>query len=77
MANRTETLVLHLMATTYHRRPSEIVGIADAWAAYQFDAAVLLAGLERRQAHDRRRPRGALSHDPALINGDWSALAQM
>lgn len=64
------------MATTYHRRPSEIVGIADAWAAYQFDAAVLLAGLEG-QTRDRRRPRGSLPHDPALINGDWSALAQM
>lgn len=69
--------MLHLIATTYHRRPSEIVGIADAWAAYQFDAAVMLVGLEERQPGNRRGARGGLSHDPALINGDWSALAQM
>lgn len=68
--------MLHLMATTYHRRPSEIVGIGDAWAAYQFDAAVLLVGLEG-QTRDRRRPRGSLPHDPELINGDWDVLAQM
>ena len=29
---------------TYHRRPSEVVGIDDPWAAYQFDMAVAQFG---------------------------------
>lgn len=57
--------ILHLMATMYHKRPSEILGIADAWAAYQFDAAVLLVGL------DTGKP-GTLSP-----GGDWAALARL
>jgi hypothetical protein len=32
---------LHTLATTYHTRPSAVLGIADDWAAYQFDMAVL------------------------------------
>lgn len=32
---------LHQLATTYHSRPSEIIGIGETWAAYQLDMAVL------------------------------------
>lgn len=39
-------ILLHLMASTYSQRPSAIVGIDDEWAAYQFDAAVLLESLD-------------------------------
>lgn len=46
MDNRTEMLTLHAVATTYNRRPSEIIGIGDEWAAYQFDVAVFLAAHE-------------------------------
>lgn len=35
---------LHALATATHQRPSDIVGIDDRWAAYQFDAAVVLVG---------------------------------
>lgn len=70
-------MTLHLMATTYNRRPSEIIGIRDEWAAYQFDAAVMLVGLERRGGGGRKGGRGALPHDPQAVNGDWAALAQM
>lgn len=38
--------LLHLMAKTYSRRPSEIVGVADEWAAYQLDVAVLLGSVD-------------------------------
>jgi hypothetical protein len=34
---------LHMVAQTYGRRPSEIVGIRQSAAAYQFDVAVLAA----------------------------------
>ena len=60
--------ILHLMATMYHKRPSEILGIADAWAAYQFDAAVLLVGLDA----DKPGKPGTLSP-----GGDWAALARL
>ncbi len=36
---------MHLVAKTYGRRPSEIAGIRDEWAAYQFDVAVALDAL--------------------------------
>lgn len=35
---------LHALATATHQRPSDIVGIDDRWAAYQFDAATCLVG---------------------------------
>lgn len=57
--------VLHLMAATYHRRPSEIVGVTDEWAAYQFDAAVLLAGLGKDDGE-------AAGEEP--VSWDWSDL---
>ena len=60
--------ILHLMATIYHKRPSEILGIADAWAAYQFDAAVLLVGL------DTGKPGKPGTLSPG---GDWAALARL
>lgn len=64
------------MATTYHRRPSEIIGIADEWAAYQFDVAVMLVGLEAK-AGGQHRPHGSLPHNPQAMNGDWAALAKL
>lgn len=36
---------LHILAKTYGQLPSAIIGIPDEWAAYQFNNAVLLAGL--------------------------------
>ena len=35
---------LHHLATTYHKRPSEILGITEPFAAHGIDQAVLLAG---------------------------------
>ena len=32
------------MAQAYGRRPSEVVGVEDPWAAYQLDTAVLTLG---------------------------------
>jgi hypothetical protein len=54
------------MARTYSQRPSAIVGIDDEWAAYQFDAAVLIESLD--DSGGKGKPAGA---------GDWSALARL
>ena len=35
---------LSLIATEYRKRPSEIVGIDDEWAAYQLDQATRFVG---------------------------------
>lgn len=39
-----EMLRLWNFSTAYYKRPSEIVGVEDEWAAYQFDAAVMRIG---------------------------------
>ncbi len=61
-------LTLHHVAKTYHRRPSEIMGIEDEWAAYQFDAAVLFGSLD-----DAGRDGGGAADGP--VSWDWSDLA--
>ena len=38
--------LLYLMAKTFGGRPSAYVGLADEWAAYQLDAAVLMVALD-------------------------------
>lgn len=43
---------LHLMGQAYSRRPSEIVGVRDEWAAYQFDLVALRIGLEETNNGD-------------------------
>lgn len=60
-------LTLHLVAKTYHRRPSEIFGIDDEWAAYQFDVAVLAESL----ADDHDAPSAA------PVSWDWSDIAEL
>lgn len=37
-------LKLHNLAEAYGHRPSQIIGIPDEWAAYQFDSACLVVG---------------------------------
>ena len=62
-------LTLHLVARTYHRRPSELVRIEDEWAAYQFDTAVLLTALEDSDG-------AASAPEPVSFDaGGWSDLA--
>jgi len=34
------------LGSTYGRRPSEILGVEDDWAAYQLDMVTLIAGKE-------------------------------
>lgn len=36
---------LHQKATRFHKPPSELIGIEDAWTAYQFDNAVNYFGI--------------------------------
>lgn len=50
--------LLYLMAEKYGTRPSEFIGIADKWAAYNFDAAVTMIGLEETRPDERRQPPG-------------------
>ena len=49
-------MLLHLMAKTYSQRPSVLAGITDEWAAYQFDAAVLLESLDDDKGRPAARP---------------------
>lgn len=49
--------MLHLMAKEYGKRPSEIVGVSDEWAAYDFDVAVFVAATDEMNP-DRRKKRG-------------------
>ena len=58
-------LALHLVAKSYSRRPSEIIGIVDEWAAYQFDVAVLVEGTLGEQTDTRAAP----------VSFDWSGIA--
>jgi hypothetical protein len=44
VANPEEMWILHNLAETYGRRPSEIIGVDDEWAAYQLDVAALVLG---------------------------------
>lgn len=48
-------MLLHLMAKEYGRRPSEIVGVTDEWAAYDFDAAVFIAAQDELNPDKRKR----------------------
>ena len=65
-----------MLATAYHCRPSEIVGIPDEWAAYQFDVAAYTVGQQelnelQRQANEeawqeakkKRKRKGRGGHD--------------
>lgn len=42
-------LALHLVASAYHQRPSEIAGVDELgdWAAFQFDLMVLRRATDR------------------------------
>lgn len=48
-------VLLHLMAKEYSKRPSEIVGVTDEWAAYDFDAAVFIAAQDELNPDRRKR----------------------
>ena len=54
------------MAQAYGRRPSAVLGIKEAWAAYQFDSAVLTLGrwVENRLAehHKDGTPKWTIEH---------------
>ena len=44
MQNKRECWQLYLTAKTTSSRPSDLIGIADRWAALQFDNAITYAG---------------------------------
>lgn len=56
--------MLHLVAKSYGKRPSEVAGITDEWAAYQLDAAALLASVDDDD------------DGPDATAADWLALAR-
>ena len=49
---------LYNKAKIYSRLPHELVGLADAWHAYQFDNAVTLLGVTVENALQERRNAG-------------------
>jgi hypothetical protein len=48
--NLRQLLRLHNVAEAYGRRPSEVLGVPDEWAAYQLDSAALLLARHVEQA---------------------------
>ena len=50
---------LYLTATKTATRPSELIGVADAWAAYQFDNAVVMVGLAIENASQEMQKMGS------------------
>ncbi len=66
-----------MLATAYHCRPSQILGIPDEWAAYQFDVATYTVGqgalneAEREAAEKaKRKSKGGRGRGGSLPAGD-------
>ena len=61
---------------TYHRRPSEVIGVDDPWATYQFDMAVAQFGAWVEGKLNERDKSGKPKHSLAKLLGDETAIAQ-
>lgn len=66
---------LYALTKVTYQRPSDIIGIRDRWAAYQFDSAVALVGTtienalqETVKAGEKTSPRYTLAQ---LLNADF------
>jgi hypothetical protein len=55
------------LSVTYSRLPSAVVGIADAWAAYQFDLAVAQFGAWVEGKLQERDGKGKPKHTLAKL----------
>jgi hypothetical protein len=61
---------LSLLCKTTRTRPSEVVGIDDEWAAYQFDQAVMFVGRYIYSKCNELGDDGKPIHDIDDILGD-------
>ena len=61
---------------TYHRRPSEVIGVDDPWVAYQFDMAVAQFGAWVEGKLSERDKAGKPKHSLAKLLGDEAAQVQ-
>ena len=64
------------MSVTYQRRPSEVIGVDDPWAAYQFDLAVAQFGAWVEGKLNERDKAGKPKHSLAKLLGDEAAQVQ-
>lgn len=64
---------LHSLSVTYHRRPSEIIGVDDHWAAYQFDLVVAQFGAWVEGKLNERDKKGKPVTTLAKLLGDEAA----
>lgn len=67
---------LHSLSVTYRQRPSEVIGVDDPWAAYQFDLAVAQFGAWVEGKLDERDKKGKPTHTLASLLGDEAARAR-
>ena len=67
---------LHSLSVTYHQRPSEVVGIDDTWAAYQFDMAVAQFGAWVEGNLNERDKSGKPVNSLAKLLGDEETQVQ-
>ena len=67
MRNPRSLYELHCLASAYGRRPSEVLGVADSWAAYQLDLACLaVAGMVEERTAPDEDGRPAMTVEEAL-----------
>jgi hypothetical protein len=65
------------MGEAYGLRPSAILGVADEWAAFQFDTAVLSTALdERRRQQQKKDDAAGASGDGGKkpARADWRSI---
>ena len=67
---------LHSLSATYHLRPSEVIGVDDPWAAYQFDMAVAQFGAVVEGKLNERDKKGKPVTTLARLLGDEAAATQ-
>ena len=67
---------LHSLSVTYQRRPSEVIGVDDPWAAYQFDLAVAQFGAWVEGKLNERDKKGKPVNSLAKLLGDEAARTQ-
>ena len=67
---------LHSLSATYCQRPSAVVGVADEWAAYQFDLAVGQFGAWVEGKLNERDSKGKPKHTLAALLDDTPAQAR-
>lgn len=71
LKNKPVLFRLHNLGAIYGQRPSEIIGLDDAWAAYQFDLSCLTIGrrVEKALNENAAKKKNARKPEGLVIAG--------